>query len=119
MTSLEQQSDFFADEPIDAKRYENIRFHFVRSGSSVASEAVGFVIVREGKMVLNVPNGSERDYTVVGDSTEKGFRGDRQKPRDAYWAFEDVSATWADVGGRFEGTWIQEGGEYRFSFVLS
>jgi hypothetical protein len=94
-----------------AVRHEHVDFHFL--GKDEDSNLSGTVIIRDCKMVLEIPGG-DGPYLLVGEASQHWFEGQNSAHDRQY----DVTASWANVGERYVGIWVEDGWEYLFSFRL-
>lgn len=85
--------------------------HFL--GTNEETYLPGTVLLRDGEMVLDIPGGSG-PYLIVGRVRENAFAGVNTGRGRA-----NVEAKWANVGGMYVGSWIEDGYEYLFSFELA
>jgi hypothetical protein len=92
-------------------------FHFF-SGKNPKRDHAGSVLLRAGKMTLDIPLNSADGYgpyLIEGKKVEHHFEGKSVAPGRSL----STEAQWADVGNyRYVGVWIEDGEEYLFSFAL-
>jgi hypothetical protein len=93
-------------------RYSNVGFRFL--GAKEDTTLYGTVLVRDREMVLDIPEGGDSAYLIVGTAHEHWFEG-RNSGQEM---LNDVNAKWAAIGNNFVGIWIETGHEYLFSFEL-
>ena len=83
------------------------------------SDYSGTVLLRGGKMILDIPLNSPEGYgpyLIEGRKVEQHFEGKSTVPGRS----KSTEAKWADLGNyRYVGVWIEDGVEYLFSFELS
>jgi|AGTN01.1.fsa_nt_gi hypothetical protein len=94
------------------KRHDNVSFWFLGAGED--EDLRGSVVVRDEEMVLDIPDG-DGPYLIAGKKSGHVFAGSNSIRSVS----NNVAARWADIGGRFVGTWVEEGSEYLFAFRLS
>ena len=96
------------------KKYNNVIFKFVCAIDDPV-DLPGIVLVRDAEMVLEVVEPDDpRPYVVVGKAREGFFEGKHQGlPGDVA-----VRAKWVRLDDRYIGTWIQDGVESLFTFMV-
>ena len=96
------------------RQYQNIHFQFLDSDGEVIQ--VGTVLVRDDRMVLDIPTqqgfaaclipGAQVGHVCIGSNTLRGEHS------------PCIQAKWADLDGIFVGRWTEEGYACLFSLRL-
>ena len=84
----------------------------------IKADYSGSVLLRAGKMILEIPLNSREGYgpyLIEGKKVEHHFEGQSSVPGRS----KLTEAKWADIGQyRYVGTWTEDGEEFLFSFQL-
>jgi hypothetical protein len=96
------------------ERYPSVTFEFV-SVNGTSRKPRGVVIVRDAEMVLEVECPGDRPYLIRGKDRGGIYEGFHEGPEGDV----PVHATWTRFGDICEGTWVEDGYDYRLMFRLT